>query len=88
MRIVKRHKSRTKHSEEFGIHSGKTIANVEINWCGSQVSFGGLQGKITHIKVGDTSNDAFLWFDDMEEARTLGQRLVDIANESDKRNNP
>jgi hypothetical protein len=87
MKIVKRHKSRTKYSEQFGIWSGVTLANIPMGAHDHQTSFGGLQDKINHIKVGDNSNDAFIWFDDMNEARVLGQRLIDIANESDKRNN-
>jgi hypothetical protein len=86
MKIIKRHKNRTKHSEHFGIWSGVTLADIQMNWHGYQVSFGGLQDNIDHIKVGDNSHDAFIWFDDIQEARVLGQRLIDIADENDRRN--
>jgi len=85
MKIVKKHKNRTKHSEDFGIWSGVTLADITMNWCGYQVSFGGLQDQIDHIKVGDNSHDAFLWFDNIAEAKMLGQRLVEIAEEQEKR---
>ena len=86
MKIVKRHKNNSQHSENFGIWSGKTLADIQMNWHGYQVSFGGLQGNIDHIKIGDNSHDAFIWFDDPQEARVLGQRLIDIADENDRRN--
>ena len=79
MKIVKQHKNRSAHSEAFGIFSGKTLADIPINVIASQCTYGGLGGKIDHIKVGDTSHGAFLWFDDLDEVAALGEKLVYYA---------
>ena len=79
MKIVKQHKVRAKSSEEFGIFSGKTIADIPINKIAAQCTYGGLGGKIEHIKIGDTSHDAFIWFDDLDEVAALGKALVYYA---------
>lgn len=86
MKIVKQHKNRTKTSEEFGIHSGKTIADIPINVIAAQCSYGGLGGKVDYIKIGDTSHDAFIWFDDLKEVRALGARLVEFAQKAEQIN--
>jgi hypothetical protein len=85
MKIVKSHKNRSAHSESFGIWSGKTLAEIPVGEHDHQVSFGGLQDKIEHIKVGNGSFDAFLWFDNIQEAGEFGQKLVDIAQEAKNR---
>lgn len=79
MKIVKQHKVRAKSSEEFGIFSGKTIADIPINIIAAQCTYGGLGGKIEHIKIGDTSHDAFIWFEDLDEVAALGEKLVYYA---------
>jgi len=79
MKIVKKHKHNTKSSELFGVFSGKTIADIPINVIAAQCTYGGLGGKIDHIKVGDTSHDAFIWFDDLDEVAALGEKLVYYA---------
>ena len=85
MRIVKHHKSRSQHSEQFGIWSGKTLANIPVGKHDHHVTHGGLSDKIEHVKVGSLSHDAFLWFDDMEELRSLGEKLISIADEAARR---
>ena len=85
MKIVKKHKNRSAHSEEFGVWSGKTLADIPVNKHDYQVSFGGLQDRIDHIKVGNNDYDAFLWFTDMQEVKEFGQRLVELAEEAEKR---
>ena len=85
MKIVKQHKNRSAHSEAFGIFSGKTLADIEIDHIASACTHGELGGQIVHIKVGDTSHEAFLYFDDMIEAERLGKKLVGLAEEAFKR---
>ena len=50
-----------------------------------QVSHGGCQDQIDHIKVGDGSHEAFLWFDNMQEVYDFGGKLIELAIESDNR---
>lgn len=85
MKIVKRHKNRSAHSEAFGIFSGKTLADIKIGINETGSSYGGLNDMIDHIKVGDTSHEAFLWFDDMQEAEILGRKLIEYAEEAESR---
>ena len=85
MKIVKAHKNRSAHSEAFGIWSGKTLAEIPVGIHDHQVSHGGLQDRIDHIKVGDGTFEAFLWFDNIQEAGELGQKLVDLALEAKSR---
>lgn len=79
MKIVKVHKKRSPHSQVFGVWSGKTLASIPVGIHDHQVTAGGLKDQIDHIKVGDGSHDAFLWFDDPKEAGELGQRLIELA---------
>lgn len=81
MKIVKQHKNRSVHSEAFGIFSGKTLAEVNATDC----SHGGTNDRIEYIKIGDTSHDAFLWFTDLDEAKRLGERLIEFYEESERR---
>ncbi len=81
MKIVKQHKNRSVHSEAFGIYSGKTLAEVNAYNC----SHGGTMDQIHYIKIGDTSHDAFLWIDNLEEAKQLGEKLIEFYEESEKR---
>jgi hypothetical protein len=85
MKIVKLHKVNSAHSEQFGIWSGKTLANIPVGKTDHQVSHGGLKGQIDHIKVGDGSHEAFLWFDDLQEAYELGGKLIELATEAELR---
>lgn len=85
MKIVKLHKSRSAHSEAFGIWSGKVLANIPVGKTDHQVSHGGLKNQIDHIKVGDGSHEAFLWFDDLQEAYELGGKLIELATEAELR---
>lgn len=85
MKIVKAHKSRSAHSEAFGIWSGKTLAEIPVGKHDHQIAYGGLQDKIEHIKVGNGSYEAFLWFDNVQEAGEFGQKLVAVALEAAKR---
>jgi len=80
MKIVKAHKNRSAHSESFGIWSGKTLSEIPVGLHDHQVTAGGLSDQIDHIKVGDGSHEAFLWFDNPEEAGEFGQRLIELAN--------
>ena len=70
MKIVKQHKNRSAHSEQFGIWSGKTLADIPVRKNDYHVTWGGVQDKIHHIKVGNLSHDAFLWFTDMQEVKS------------------
>ena len=79
MKIVKSHKNHSAHSESFGIWSGKTLAEIPVGIHDHQVTTGGLADQLDHIKVGNGSFDAFLWFDNIQEAGEFGQKLVDIA---------
>ena len=79
MKIVKHHKHNTKSSELFGVFPGKPIAEIPINIVAAQCTYGGLDGKVQYIKVGDTSHDAFLWFDNLDEVAALGEKLVYYA---------
>ena len=81
MKIVKQHKNRSVHSEAFGIFSGKTLAEVDASNC----SHGGTMDRIEYIKIGDTSHDAFLWFDDLDEAKVLADKLIEFWAESRRR---
>ena len=85
MKIVKQHKNRSVHSEAFGIFSGKTLADIEIDHIASACTGGGLSDRIDHVKVGNTSHGAFLWFDDLEEAKALGDKLIEFWAESRRR---
>lgn len=85
MKIVKLHKVNSAHSEQFGIWSGKTLAEIPVNKNHHQISHGGIQGQIDHIKVGDGSHEAFLWFDNMQEVYDFGGKLIELAIESDTR---
>lgn len=85
MKIVKQHKSRSVHSEAFGIFSGKTLADIEIDHIASVVTHGGISDRIDHVKVGNTSHPAFLWFDDLTEVERLGKKLVEYAEEYKRR---
>lgn len=85
MKIVKQHKNRSAHSEAFGIWSGKTLAEIPVGIYDYQVTTGGLNDKLDHIKVGNGSFDAFLWFDNIQEAGQFGQRLIEIAEEAKNR---
>ena len=85
MKIVKQHKSRSVHSEAFGIFSGKTLADIKIGINETGCSYGGINDMIDHIKVGDTSHGAFLWFDDIQEAEILGRKLIEYAEEAESR---
>ena len=85
MKIVKAHKNRSAHSEAFGIWSGKTLAEIPVGKHDCQIAYGGLQNKITHIKVGNGSFDAFLWFNNVQEAGEFGQKLIDVAEEAKNR---
>ena len=85
MKIVKKHKNRSAHSEAFGIWSGKTLAEIPVGIHDHQVSAGGLNDQIEYIKVGDGSHNAFLWFDNPEEAREFGQRLIELADHANIR---
>jgi hypothetical protein len=82
MKIVKRHKNHSAHSEAFGIWSGKTLADIPVGIYDHQVTTGGCNDKLDHIKVGNGSFDAFLWFDNIKEAGEFGQKLVDLALEA------
>ena len=84
MKIVKQHKNRSVHSEAFGIYSGKTLAEVNASNC----SHGGRSDKIEYIKIGDCSHGAFIWFDDLEEAKALGEKLIEYYDEHLKRTRP
>jgi hypothetical protein len=81
MKIVKQHKNRSVHSEAFGIYSGKTLAEVNANNC----SHGGTMDQIHYIKIGDCSHGAFLWIDDLDEAKVLGDKLIEFWAESRRR---
>ena len=83
MKIVKAHKNRSKHSEGFGIWSGKTLSEVSI--ANSGISHGGCSDMIDYIRFG--TNEAFMWIDDMEEARMLGEKLIQLAEEAERRRN-
>lgn len=85
MKIVKLHKVNSAHSEQFGIWSGKTLAEIPVGKNDHQVSHGGLQDQIDHIKVGDGNYEAFLWFDNMQEVYEFGGKLIELAIESDTR---
>ena len=85
MKIVKQHKSRSVHSEAFGIFSGKTLTDIEIDHIASACTHGGTNDRIDHVKVGDTSHGAFLWFDDIGEVSRLGRKLVEYAEEYERR---
>ena len=85
MKIVKAHKNRSAHSEAFGIWSGKTLTEIPVGKHDYQIAYGGLQDKIDHIKVGNGSYEAFLWFDSVQEAGEFGQKLIDVALEAAKR---
>ena len=85
MKIVKKHKNRSAHSEHFGIWSGKTLADITIDINAHQVTQGELSGQIVHVKVGNNSHDAFLWFENMQELRSLGQKFTRLADEAERR---
>jgi hypothetical protein len=85
MKIVKAHKNRSAHSEAFGIWGGKTLAEIPVGIHDYQVSTGGLNDKLDHIKVGNGAYGAFLWFDNIKEAGEFGQRLIEIAEEAARR---
>ena len=85
MKIVKLHKNNSAHSEQFGIWSGKTLAEIPVGKNDYQVSHGGLNNQIDHIKVGDGNHNAFLWFDSMQEVYDFGGRLIELAIEADTR---
>ena len=80
MKIVKRHKNRSAHSEAFGIWSGKTLSDIEVNPHATCVSHGILADQIVHVQIGQ--GEAFIWLDDMNEVRRLGVKLIEIADES------
>ena len=86
MKIVKTYKNGSKGTEIFGFFPGKTIAEIPINIVASQCTYGGLDGKVQYIKVGDTSHDAFLWFDNLDEVAALGEKLAYYANKGKERN--
>ena len=83
MKIVKQHKNRSAHSELFGIWAGKTLQEVEVNPHATCATHGGLNDMIDHVKIGQ--GEAFIWLDDMDEARRLGVRLIEFADEDAKR---
>jgi hypothetical protein len=83
MKIVKRHKNRTAHSENFGVWPGKTLLDQEVDVHATIASHGGCNDRIDYVKIG--CGDAFIWFDDMEEVRRLGEKLVEFAEEAKKR---
>ena len=86
MKIIKRHKNATKTSELFGCHPGKTVAELEIFKDGiGQISSGGLNDQLQYIKIGDCTNEFFLWIDNFEEARAFGEKLIAYADEADRR---
>jgi hypothetical protein len=51
----------------------------------SLCNHGGVSDSIEHVKIG--YGDAFVWLDDMEEVRRLGEKLLEIAEEAEKREN-
>ena len=81
MKIIKRHKNHSAHSKYYGVFSGKELADIDC----LQVSHGGRSDKIEYIKIGDNSNEAFIWFDDMADARAIGKKLISFADEADRR---
>lgn len=83
MKIVKKHRSRSAHSEPFGIWSGKTLEEVKVDPHATCATYGVLDDMIVHVKIG--TGDAFLWIDDLDEARALGEKLIEIADEQAKR---
>ena len=83
MKIVKSHKNRTAHSENFGVWAGKTLLDQEVDQHASLCNHGGVSDSIEHVKIG--YGDAFVWFDDMDEVRRLGEKLLEIAEEAEKR---
>jgi hypothetical protein len=85
MKIVKLHKVNSAHSEQFGIWSGKTLAEISVGKNHHQISHGGCNDQVDHIKVGDGSHEAFLWFDSMQEVYDFGGKLIELAIESDTR---
>ena len=86
MKIVKQHKSRTKHSESFGIYTGKTVEELENFKHGlGQVTCGGISDQLQYIKIGDCTKDYFLWIDNFAEARAFGEKLIAFADEHDDR---
>jgi hypothetical protein len=85
MKIVKQHKNRSVHSEAFGIFSGKTLADIKVGINETGCTHGGTNDMIDYIKVGDTSHGAFLWFDDIQEAEILGRKLIEFAEEAERR---
>ncbi len=85
MKIVKQHKNRSAYSESFGIYSGKTLADIPFDVHTHAVSHGGLNDQIDYIKIGNTSHDAFLWFDNIDELKPFADKLLEIANEHERR---
>lgn len=83
MKIVKSHKNRSAHSEQFGVWSGKTLNDIKVDPHACCVAHGGLADQIDHVKIG--TGDAFVWFDDLDEVRRLGVKLIEIADENAKR---
>lgn len=85
MKIVKQHKNRSAYSESFGIYSGKTLADIPFGVHTHAVTAGGLNDKIEYVKIGNTSHDAFLWFDNMDELKPFAEKLLEIASEHERR---
>lgn len=83
MKIVKSHKNRSAHSEQFGIWSGKTLNDIEVNPHATCATISELANQIVAVKIGN--GDAFIWFDDLDEVRRLGVKLIEIADEDAKR---
>ena len=83
MKIVKTHKKRSANSEEFGIWSGKTLLEVDVDPHATCVTMSQLADQIVAVKIGN--GDAFIWFDDLDEVRRLGVKLIEIADEDAKR---
>ncbi len=70
----------------FGVHSGKTLEEVKFTSEAGLHSFtyGGLNNKVDYIKYG--FGDHFLWFEDMEDARKFGEKLVQLSTDAQKIN--
>ena len=81
MKIVKKYKSNISTAETFGVWPGKTIAVI----CSSDISHGGINDRIEYVKVGNAHHEAFLWFDDLDDARAIGETLLEFANEAERR---
>ena len=77
MKIVKQHKSRTKHSERFGIWSGKTLEEIKTS---ENISISNFTApdKFAHLKVGSQSHGHFILIEDLEEVKFLREYLQKV----------